>query len=416
MDVKETSRSPRLEQLRKELEAGKTESLVRFWEDVKELGTPLVEEIEGDSEHRLVTFLWQGSSELVSVALVSLMTKPGNFLMTHMPGTDIWYVTLRLPSDLRSTYQFFPNDLLVLPDKDAGSSENYYLPDPYNPNTFAFYDEKEDPTGVKLTRSVLELPHAPAQPWIKPQKGVPQGKVHLHQLPSRFLQNERRVWVYSPANYTSGLGKPLPLVVLFDGWAYAKLMPTFTILDNLIAAQIIPPTVLVLPESLDSDTRMKELVFYEPFNQFLVFELIPWIFMQYSVTTDPKKTVVGGAGAGGLAAAYAALENPNIFGNVLSQSGMFTMEPKWHTESGWLARQFSERHKMPLKFHLDVGTLEESGSSKGKSGENTLTENRHLRDVLRARGYDVHYTEFSGGDDYISWQGTLAEGLVALLG
>jgi len=405
-----------LDQLRQELEAGNSEALGRFWEEVKDEGTPLVEKIEGDDEHRLVTFLWQASGELISVALISMMTQPTTYLMTHLKGTDVWYASLRLPSDLRSTYQFFPNDLLVPPDEGSGSPWNYYHPDPLNPNTFAFYAEEEDPTGIKMTRSVLELPHAPAQPWIKPQKGVAQGKVHLHELPSEILMNERRVWVYSPAKYTAGFENPCSLLVLLDGWAYAKLIPTFTILDNLIAAQIIPPTVVVLPESLDSDTRQKELVFYEPFNQFLIYELMPWIFLQYAVTTDPAGTVIGGASAGGLAAAYAALENPKIFGNVLSQSGTFTMEPKWGTEVGWLARQFSEREKMPLKFYLDVGTLEGSGSSKGKSGINTLTENRHLRDVLRARGYEVHYTEFSGGDDYISWQGTLAEGLVALLG
>jgi enterochelin esterase-like enzyme len=42
--------------------------------------------------------------------------------------------------------------------------------------------------------------------------------------------------------------------------------------------------------------------------------------------------------------------------------------------------------------------------------------NRRLRDALKAKGYEVAYTEFDGAHEYINWQGTLADGLIALLG
>jgi enterochelin esterase family protein len=45
-----------------------------------------------------------------------------------------------------------------------------------------------------------------------------------------------------------------------------------------------------------------------------------------------------------------------------------------------------------------------------------IMTNRHLRDTLLAKGYRVHYKEFSGGHECHKWQGTLAEGLIALLG
>jgi enterochelin esterase family protein len=39
-----------------------------------------------------------------------------------------------------------------------------------------------------------------------------------------------------------------------------------------------------------------------------------------------------------------------------------------------------------------------------------------MRDVLLAKGYEVHYQQFVGGHDYLSWRGTFADGLLALIG
>jgi enterochelin esterase-like enzyme len=409
-------RSPQLNRLQQELKAGNSDSLNSFWKRIKEGGTPLIEEFESDVEDRLVTFLWQANGEEKSVALVSQMTNPTTFPMERLPNTDLWHVTLQLPANLRATYQFFPGDQSASAKGAFTGSLAQYRHDPFNPKSFAFYDDNEDPTGIKLTRSVLELPDAPSQPWNEPQEYASKGKVQIHQLESEVLGNERRAWVYSPAKYTAGLGQPYPLLVLFDGWGYARLMPTFTILDNLIASRTIPPLVTVLLDSLDTETRMKELVFHKPFNEFLVTEFLPWVLTQYAITTDPMQRIVGGSSAGGLAAAYVALEHPDVFGSVLSQSGAFTLSPKGETESSWLARQFYEREKLPLKFHLDVGMLEANSYRDLKGRPSTLAENRRMREALRAKGYKVHYTEFSGGHDYISWQGTLAEGLIALLG
>jgi len=36
--------------------------------------------------------------------------------------------------------------------------------------------------------------------------------------------------------------------------------------------------------------------------------------------------------------------------------------------------------------------------------------------VLLAKGYEVHYQEFNGGHDGLSWRGTLADGLLLLMG
>lgn len=41
---------------------------------------------------------------------------------------------------------------------------------------------------------------------------------------------------------------------------------------------------------------------------------------------------------------------------------------------------------------------------------------RGNRDILRAKGYRVAYQEFMGGHDDACWQGTIADGILALSG
>jgi enterochelin esterase-like enzyme len=62
---------------------------------------------------------------------------------------------------------------------------------------------------------------------------------------------------------------------------------------------------------------------------------------------------------------------------------------------------------------IDAGSLELDRSGKGGS---ILVPNRHFRDVLRVKGYEVFYQEFQGAHDYASWRGTIADGLILLGG
>jgi enterochelin esterase-like enzyme len=62
---------------------------------------------------------------------------------------------------------------------------------------------------------------------------------------------------------------------------------------------------------------------------------------------------------------------------------------------------------------MDAGVFEVD--SRGLGG-GILEPSRQMRDVLLARGYEVHYQQFVSGHDYLNWRGTLADGLIALIG
>ena len=412
---------PKLIALQNELESGNTDALDTFWHKIDKLGAPLVESIENDSDYSWVTFLWRAEKDIKNVVVLSQLDGSffyvANKTMTRMLDTDLWYKTYRVRNDVRTTYRFSPDDSLVhlSEEKDQEKRRSNWRHDPLNPRTFVFPANEETPS-KEVIDSVLELPSAPPQLWISPKPGVPAGQVEEFRLRSEILDNERRVWIHTPPGYTAA-GEPYGLLILFDGYAYAKVIPTPTILDNLLAESLISPMVTVMVDTPE-ETRYRELGCYPPFNGFLAQELVHWIYQRYHVTSDPSQTVVGGLSRGGLAAAFAGLRHPDIFGKVLSQSGAFWWRAKGSQskdsseEFEWLTCQFAVSEKQPLSFYLDVGLLEDWFETP----PSILLTNRHMRNVLLAKGYPVHYAEFNGGHEFLCWRGTLADGLLALVG
>jgi enterochelin esterase family protein len=263
------------------------------------------------------------------------------------------------------------------------------------------------------------MPDAPPQPWIAQGPEVRAGRVEKHRFKIAALNNEREIAIYLPPQYSLH-AEPYPLLVLFDEEAYLSLVPTPTILDNLISEGRIPPVIALLVGNAKDDARDLELLCNPGFTGALVTELLPWAHGLYNFTRDPRQTVVAGSSLGGLGAACAGLWHPETFGNVLAQSGAFHRTPpsasdagESSTEPNWLVRQFISSPRKPLRFYLDAGSAEFNATG---GGDAILFCTRTLRDVLRAKGYEVQYQEFAGGHDYLAWRGTLADGLIALMG
>lgn len=401
--------SPSVLALQKELETGNGAALEKFWDEIAKRGTPLVEPALNSDDYCLVTFLWRGKKDVKGAQLISDLTESLQELrpLIQLRDTDVWYRTIRLHNNARFGYGF-----AVAVEEQT---ESQYLPfepkpDPFNPRRIA---------PREFFPSLCELPGAPAQPWIIRQADVPAGRVEWKTFKSEVLKNERAIGIYTPPNYQTA-GKPCGLLVAFDGEAYTTTVPTPVILDNLLAKKLLPPLVAVFIANTKPSRRTGELSCNVDFANFLAKELIPWVRRNYRVTTDPNQTIIAGSSLGGLAASFAALRHPTVFGNVLSQSGVYLWKPKsensedWE-ESEWLTKQFVTSPKLPVRFYLEAGLLE-SVWVPGLGAVSLLAANRHLRDVLLAKGYTVHYREYNGGHDYINWRGTLADGLLLLLG
>ena len=382
--------SPRLIALDRKVKAGNRAAIKQFWEEVQGK-TPLVEPLPGADQLRRVTFLWRGGAEASEVTLEApILPDSQDASLIRLAGTDVWFLTVRLPATARFMYGF----------KRPGKRQSF---DPLNPLRFR-------------SSSFAELPAAPAQSWIGIQPEVPKGALTNEKLTSENLKEERSVSIYTPPGYDPKSGS-YGLLVLLDGQNYRGPMPIPTILDNLLAAKKIRPLVAILVDNPSEESRDRDLECYPPFADFLAKELIPWARQRYRFNAEPERTIVGGVSLGGLTATYCAFRYPEVFGNVLSQSGAFAYFPGWEDPGvtdfspyGWLIRQFVTTRKLPIRFYLEAGLFENDWP------DTLLAQNRRMRDVLEAKGYSVVYSEFAGGHEFLSWRGSVADGLIALAG
>jgi enterochelin esterase-like enzyme len=425
--LKPVAESPRILALQASIQRREEGSVNSFWKEVSKTGAPLIESIPGDQDNMAVTFLWRGTRDTQNVMVLWLPyvgVVPDEYLMARVGDTDVWYKSIKVNRKMRLAYTLAPNVGRLRPlslgiDGDAITmTAAAARPDPLNPKRYRIDPESVDAPEFR-GQSVLEMPDAPPQPWVAQRPGVPAGRVDKHRYKSAALNNEREIAIYLPAQY-SPQAEPYSLLVLFDEDAYLSLVPTPTILDNLISEGRIPPIVAILIGNAGDDARDRELACNPGFTGALVTELLPWAHGLYNFTRDPRQTLVAGSSLGGLSAACAGLWHPETFGNVLSQSGAFHRKPPSASDAGesssepnWLVRQFISSPRKPLRFYLDAGSAEFNATG---GADSILFCTRTLRDVLRAKGYDVYFQEFVGGHDYLSWCGTLADGLIALLG
>jgi enterochelin esterase-like enzyme len=183
-------------------------------------------------------------------------------------------------------------------------------------------------------------------------------------------------------------------------------IPTTTTLDNLWAEGGIDPCLVVFIANVKG-RRSIELPCNNTFTQFLAREFMPWVQKEYSIRPAPERVVLIGSSYSALAASYACMEHPELFGNAVMLSGGFWWKPKDAAEAEWLTSQIRTRKAMQTRYYLAAGIMEISGDIIGGT--------RRFTNALKERGYNVTYAEYNGWHDYLCWQGVIPEALKVLL-
>lgn len=212
---------------------------------------------------------------------------------------------------------------------------------------------------------------------------------------------QRHVRVYVP---TRARPAERPLLLLFDGQNVFDDAPSFAggwhahVEVERLARSVSPPVVVGVDHG--HEARISEL---SPFAigphggrlphllEWLSAWLVPRLREAHALTSDPRQTVIGGSSMGGLAALYAALDHPDVFG------GAIAMSPSLWVGRGEMFRWVSER-RVPrhVRLYLDGGGKE----------RHMLEATARMAQLLSERGAgQVHVRADSrGSHDERSWR------------
>ncbi|EOL9133212.1 enterochelin esterase [Enterobacter cloacae] len=327
--------------------------------------------------------------------------------LERIPDTDVWQWQGEFSPQWRGSYCFIPSE-----------NTDDFAPDVFHgeqPDRLALREgwrkllpqAMSDPLNTQNWRggrghdvSALEMPDAPVQPgWDRPNTSYRQPVCIDWQ--SKRLGNRRRVWIF-----TTGDDDPeRPLAVLLDGQFWAESMPVWPALTALTLGRKLPPAVYVLIDVIDMAHRNNELPCNPDFWLAVQEELLPLVKQRTAFSDRADRTVVAGQSFGGLSSLYAALNWPQRFGCVLSQSGSYWWPHRGGQQEGLLIAQLKagEKTARGLRIVLEAGRNEPL----------IYRANQAIYDELHTQ-QQVYWRQVDGGHDALCWRGGLTQGLMTL--
>jgi len=361
--------APTFETWRRRLEAAQDRGaeVERFLQVLRALGTPM---IDGSA----VTFVYHDpQARRVAVAgEFNQWCRTGELaMMEQIDESAIFHYTLNLSEPARLEYKFIVDDEWKLDpfcqnvvDNGIGGQNSYFV--------------------------VGDFREPPELEWVD---DIRHGHVEEFEFESERLANRRAVYVYLPPDYDEG-ATPLPALYVHDGGEYLNRARLPVVLDNLIHAGEVAPLIAVM---VDPVNRMAEYLMNEAYANFVYSELLPDIDGRFRTLARPEGRGVIGASAGGLISVYLALERPDLFSRVASQSGAFFIA---HDRILNLARSAHAAQS----FYFDVGKYE----------QRFIAAHLDLVETLEARGCRCFFQELAGGHNWTSWRAHLKELLMFL--
>jgi enterochelin esterase-like enzyme len=257
-----------------------------------------------------------------------------------------------------------------------------------------------DHDAPRFARAVsVDEPYAPG-PDAQAQPGVPPGRLTSlrHRSQAVYPGVERGCQVYVPAQVDPST--PANLLVFQDGANYlAPAVKAPVVLDNLIHARRIPPTIALFVEpgergpgmplyGGDTNRSLEYDSTDDAYVRFLLDELMPAALAGLNVTADPRGRAICGLSSGGQCAFTAAWHRPEQFGGVISHVGSFTAIRGGHEWPNRIRRAPPK----PLRVFLQAGE-----NDLDIVHGNWFHASQQMAAALAYAGYDHRFVAGTGG-------------------
>jgi len=187
--------------------------------------------------------------------------------------------------------------------------------------------------------SILHVPGPDSLPWERGDE--PRGTVHTITYHSDSANEDRDLLIYTPPGYEGDGETKYPVLYLLhgvtdDARAWTTIGRADVILDNLIAAGLARPMIVVMPLGYgfsDPASNISRAVgptvvqrtIMQTFAAMMNEEIIPLVELEFRVSAERESRAIAGLSMGGSQAMYIGLNHAERFGWIGSFSGAFVM-------------------------------------------------------------------------------------------
>jgi len=270
----------------------------------------------------------------------------------------------------------------------------------------------------------------------KIEVGVPRGSVtgdlRPHEFRSRTFRNTRWLRIWLPPRYDApeNSRRHYPVLYLNDGQNLFECETAFAgvewqvdeTADRLVRQEVIPPLIIVGIDNAQSD-RMKEYLPFRSLNppvlrpqgkrypDFLMNEVMPFVFERYRIARGPENTGLGGSSMGALISLHTVMEKPGWFGHLLLES------PSLFISNRRILKLARHLRQWPTRIFIAIGTRESGREDKDRQ---VVEDVRLLTKILHSAGLDENRLQvrIDEGADHneAQWAKRFPEALTFLFG